>query len=315
MESAKGLILTRIPKFSGSHDESWETWIRRFETLSSSCKEDERLLFLLGSLEGKALDIAANIPTGKEKNYPSVVRTLQERFGDTVKPLQAFSLLGGAVREPGESVRDFGDRVTKLAALAFPAGDAGHVDNCAVQQFTCGLRDQRLQSLLVEREVATMEEATRLTEAAQRKQNVLDSLRTPEALVAATSHCRPDLPAGNQGSTSTDNEPDKWEAMQQSITAITASIQTLHSRVSQQESASKRNTRDFRCYACNEPGHMKRECPTRRLQGSQRTQRHNFERRCLACGQTDHWMVDCPRLPAMPLNPKAEVFEPCRGNQ
>lgn len=299
MEASQTLFLSRTPKFSGEHDESWDTWIHRFEALTESSNPKERLSFLFGLLDGKALDVAVALPPKQGKDYAAVKEALKERFAVPVGSLQAFAMLSGTRRQPGEAICDFGDRVSKLAGLAFLEGDPAYVSRGAVHQFTCGLNDTRLQALLIEKEPTSMEEAVRIATAAHKKQQILQSLESTDSVAAAAHQGAgyPDWKPPNSGSTD-----DRLEMLQQNMIAMTASIQALQNQANQKQDP-RRPPRMARCFKCQEVGHFRRNCPQLGSSGAQGQVRRaplahqSSGVRCLACGAGDHWMVECPRLP------------------
>ena len=113
-------LISRIKKFDGSNDEGWDVWIQRFELLAGLGDKSEWLEALFICLDGKALDVCTSMPGKLRGQYAEVKKALKARFGKDVSTIHAYSDLNQAIRQTGESLEDFGDRIQGLANSAYP---------------------------------------------------------------------------------------------------------------------------------------------------------------------------------------------------
>lgn len=113
--------LKEIATFSGKINSSlsFEEWIGRFDNVATCAgwSDVKKCRVLSSKLSGSAFDYMKNLERANPadvKTYDRFKEKLRERFDDLMTPETYFNAFNSAIREAGESIQDFAQRVEKL---------------------------------------------------------------------------------------------------------------------------------------------------------------------------------------------------------
>ena len=106
-------------------------------------------------LSGEALDVCTSRPEKLRGQYAEVKIAQWAPFGKDVNTIHAYSDLNQAIRQTGESFKDFGDRIHELAKRAYPEKSFEELQSDIVSQFLCGLKEPWLQTKLMDKPLST----------------------------------------------------------------------------------------------------------------------------------------------------------------
>ena len=296
MDSNSSILVSRTPKFAGTEQEDWDKWLSRFEGLTFSYKDEERLRCLVSLLEGGALDAA--LPSLKQnKNYAAVKADLSSRFGRLPNSLQAQAEFGRAVQAPGESAEYFADRLRRLAQLAHPTVGDDNVlmESSLCSRFICGLRDQWLQTKLCNRGPATLVKAVQMVRDLRSRQEAVQAVRRSvsenEDRAASATVSVPSINAG-------DNNARQMDRLEQQMSELRSTVEALVVTGTDRSSRGSSDPSKIVCYGCGSLGHMRRDCLGRQRGSAPRNGT------CHACGLVGHYYRDCPQFRGSSRSPQ-----------
>ena len=192
-----------------------------------------------------------------------------------------------------ESVTEYSERYIRKARDAYETPWAPLTEETLIAQFAAGL-----QSVQIAREITitvpqeTLREAinrarsTDMTERALRKDN-----RTPIAAAAPAEEDEA-LSENKEKGKKTRNGDDA-EADTDALTALTKQVASISSRLGELQKGIKVGD-PRRCFNCDKPGHMARDCRAPKMQGQpQQGQPRREMRQCYNCQRIGHISRDC----------------------
>ncbi|KAF0287265.1 hypothetical protein FJT64_014285 [Amphibalanus amphitrite] len=273
------LFLANFENFTGKDGQSWGEWYRRFRAKTIAFSEEDRLQGLVSLLQDGALDYFALLSEEVQSNLQQTVAALEVRFGAAKKAIQAHAELANIRQQPGEATRDFADRVRQVGLEAYPGARAGDpaVEATVVSRFVCGLREEELQTRVLRKDPSSLTEAMRIADKFQQQQDALRAMRPPiggEAL-AVRDQDAPDTA-----------RLDALERVIGELQRTLHRIETMERRDAYrtghgtgarnpQRGPRKANRRGNgrRCFRCNSPDHLIRDCPARHAQANEQAGR------------------------------------------
>ena len=313
MTSELYMKIHNTQKFSGLKDESWETWIFRFETRFSELDEANLATVLLDVLDGTVLDVCGKLGRDERKSYKNLKGALQKKFGANVDPRRANAELRQVRQQPGEGTEAFADRVRKLTNIANPGLSSTQLDQAALEHFLCGLSDRKLQEKLHNNDaVLSLQQAIQVAQKVQEKETTLTVMRTlggqDTQSVMPSSYATVSEGQRNMG----DNRTDTTEVL--------AMIGELRDEIREVKAQMKRGTSRTPsainngnrrgCFQCGDTRHFKRNCPQlfdrhQRGQvgppgatpGTPVTRGAAKTLQCFGCGRIGHSIAECWRTP------------------
>ena len=263
------LILTNFENFTGENKQAWGQWYRRFRAKTAAFSEENKLQGLLSLLQGGALDYFASLTEEIQSDLQQTVAALEARFGTVKNAMQAHAELSSIRQQPGEATRDFADRVQKVGREAYPGAGAGDmsVEANIVSRFVCGLREEQLRMRVLTKDPASLREAVEVADKFQQQQDALRAMRPPnegEALVAR----------GQEAPGTA-----RLDALERGIGELQRALQRLDTAERRDAYRTERGAGagnpqrgppnpsrrgpGRRCFGCNSPDHLIRDCPAR----------------------------------------------------
>jgi predicted transcriptional regulator len=138
-------LRAKAREFDGTS--SWREYISHFERV---CRingwEGKRLDYLWVNLSSTALAYAENLPRRRTSTYRALVKSLEERFGDSKLADIYKAELRTRRRKEEESLQELGQEIRRLVQYAYPGVGINGVEELAIERFREALSnaDQRM---------------------------------------------------------------------------------------------------------------------------------------------------------------------------
>lgn len=140
-KSASRNFKLNLPQFNGKG--KWTTFIRQFEVITVDWHEEERLRYLLMSLQGDAADFAFDLDGCTLRNYHQLVDELERRFFIRETRHTCTSQFYNRHLRKGETVRELAVDLKQLIRKAYPVGlNRSVMEDMLIKQFFDGLDDE-----------------------------------------------------------------------------------------------------------------------------------------------------------------------------
>lgn len=125
----------------------WEAYKAQFDILADaqSWSIDERVLQLVSSLRGSAVEVLGHLTKGQRASYQCVVDVLQRRFGHHQQAEVYRARLKDRMRARGEPLSRLAHEMETLVRRAYPSAPEEMVIVLARDHFVDALGDQQLQ--------------------------------------------------------------------------------------------------------------------------------------------------------------------------
>ena len=254
--------------------EDFQLWLRRFETYARAVKTPDgqfcnTVLSLLDDAAFRAFDLLENSAALVEAaDYKELVKALAERFNPPTAKQEIRWLLSQRVQGEKESLDEFADALIHLANRGYPEQTAKFRMELAGDRFIAGLRDDRLQEALMQRETEQLENLDEARKAAKRleaAQLAWKKMRTKTAevcLTESTPLTSSDVNAVRAGARDELAEAvrQNTKMLQQLLTRFT-DVSTELQPTGRRPPRRPRRQLSRSCWRCGEEGHYQRDCP------------------------------------------------------
>jgi transposase InsO family protein len=260
------------------------SFLAHFEVCAkfNSWSEEQKVSWLQWSLKGRAQQILWDLPSDKLASYDLIRNTLRQRFGSEHQTELYKLELRNRRRGPRESLSDVMQDVRRLMVLAYSAAPSDMWESVAMNAFLEALDDPEFAVEVRKRGPTTLDAAYRdalllegLMKACSRNDND-KGRRQVRATTDSTLEIRHEIDDVRR--TLRDQERKQALAMREQTERleqllrekqITPSVprQGEDARAINLGAAGSSHNRTLPkekvCYQCNQPGHFKRNCPSR----------------------------------------------------
>lgn len=233
----------KLPKYNGATP--LEPYLSQVQLAArhSGWSDEEAATHLALALEEKALQVLLDIAPAEQRDLQALTMALQRRFGQQLYTDQSREQLANRRRLEGESLGTFAADVQLHARRGYPQFNTAAQEDLALHAFLRGLTPERLRQHVRLAMPKTLREATC---EAERAEAVLSTQSTPRR----GSSLQPQVRMANYDEVT--EEAEEVYQVQPST------------RQSQRWPLSPRRRpphQTDRCYRCDEPGHIARNCP------------------------------------------------------
>ena len=128
-----------MPKYDGKM--SWQVFQAQFAADMNGWEEDDKAVFLVIALEGRAAVVLGNLSEKERRDYKALVTALTLRFGMAHQSELAKAKLKCRAKSKEESTPDLAESIETLARAAYPDASPDFLDTIAKDNFIDALQD------------------------------------------------------------------------------------------------------------------------------------------------------------------------------
>ena len=260
----------KMEKFDGKN--SWRAYQRQFERISRMNNWDAMISdYLWIHLCGDALAYVEELPGASYMTYNEMCRELDQRFGaERLANVHKAQLLNRK-RQNGESLAELGQEVRKLVNNAYPKFNAEAREEIAIEKFLDTLQSETRRTIY-------QENPATLSQAIEKGLQIEAWGMREESKHGKT--------IARVVTTTEENTVEESEQVRL--------LKDLQNKVNDLQIRKKNDRRVFSCFYCGKPGHIAKECNSRkRDEGSSRLPQKGSSITCYRCGGRGHRSVDC----------------------
>lgn len=223
----------KVPKFNG--ETLLEPYLAQFQLAvwHGGWSSEEAATHLALALEGNALQVLLDLTPGEQRNLETLTGALERRFGQPPFPDQSRDRLASCRRQEGGSLGAFAADIQLYARHGYPMFDAAARGELALHAFLKGLMPEQLR------------QHVRLTMPRTLEGALQEAVRA-EAVLCTQAAPRLSLPHVR----AIDCEGEEAEPVCQ-----------VQFQRRPAPAGNRRPRSTLRCYRCDEPGHIARDCP------------------------------------------------------
>ena len=242
----------------------WESFIRPFEDLANACNwgDEERRFRMLNSLRDEAAEyVYSVIPQEALSSLELLKEQLKERFGEKRSPNAYLAELEQKKLGSKELLAEYVSDIKRLVLKGYPTADTNTRETIGLRHFIRGLSDQQMIIAVGMRNPKTIEAA---------KEALETYLTLRDELGKTQNRVRVIQPSTIDVMKDTTKESDTEYIAGAQFKELVATLDKRFQGISKLVKGSGKpsefrksgnNKRDFRCYSCDEEGHIARNCP------------------------------------------------------
>ena len=269
--------LPRQMLFDGK--QPWDTFIKQFKAMAQHCKwtEQETRFRLLNCLRDTAAEYVYSVlPATTLDAMPLLEKALEDRFAEKRSKNTYLAELEQRKFSQKESVTEYSTDIRRLVVKGYPTADPNTREAIELRHFIRGLSDQQMTLAVGMKNPSNLKEAQ---EAVETYLSLRDELiKTPSARVRAIQSA-PNQDENRQGPVESDVDTVTQKQLNDLIVTLDKRFNGLSKLMKQGPKKPYQNTgdasrprqnaqRDFRCYNCDEEGHIARNCPAKNAKPS-----------------------------------------------
>ena len=237
-------LVSRLPKFSGITPLEPYLAQLRIAARYYGWGMDESAAQLALALEGTALQVLLDLAPTDQLDLQALTLALERRFGQRRVVSHSRELLTSRLRREGERLGAYAADVLLYAQRGYPDFPAAAREELALQSFLRGLAPPRLGRHVRLAGPPNLDVALELAERAEQELSDLQPSGAPRPHVRQADYER---------------DEDDEEACFQAWTSTQRPRQRPPQRPPSDDR--RRSGADRRCFRCDEPGHLARDCP------------------------------------------------------
>ncbi len=253
-----------IQQFSGKETEDITEWLLKWDiaAAANNWSDEQQLQMIPAYLSGRAARHFWRMPQEARRDLEQLKDLLEDTFNTEEKKFLARQKLQEITQGSRESVMEFSERVDRLVIKGHDGLDSTErKDRIACESFVKGLRPE-IKETVWEKSPHTFQEAVT---AAERREVYLNSVGRRGKVNEISDDVMAAIQKFNEDRTRSNEEI--WQAIK-NLTVAVQDLAVKTAESSQQQifrqqnfRGNRPNTRSLVCYECNQPGHIKRNCP------------------------------------------------------
>lgn len=254
---------------------SWRDFLQHFEAckLANQWDDKQAKVFLAASLQGAAVKVLSNGPTGdKEMTYTDIKDRLERRFGPGQLSENHLMELRCRRQGPRETLRELGQAIRELATLAYPEIAEEGKDRLARGHFSDAIEDQEVREGIFRARPNTLDEAIRAAMATESFLKIEAQRTGHKQRYARVLGGETETPQQGIEKLFDDIHRKTTQAIQQAQAETRAWMATQLAEIKFTDRVRKREEEDgdtyqgrrlmsdVVCYRCHKKGHYARDC-------------------------------------------------------
>lgn len=259
----------KMEKFDGKT--SWKLYHRQFDRISKMNNWQHQMTdYLWIHLTADALAFMEETPGASVMTYDEMCNALDGRFGaERLSNVYKAQLLNRR-RKSGETLSELGQDMRRLVNNAYPNFNSEAKEEIAVEKFLDALNADTRRTIY-------QENPTTLNQAIEKGLKI-----EAWGIVEETKHGKTTIRVAQ--------EPKAEEVIDNENIRL---LKDLQQKVNDMQ-IKRKDPRGFSCYYCGKPGHISRECHSRKRDEDARLPQKGSRLTCYRCGGRGHKSSDCP---------------------
>ena len=203
--------------------------------------------YLATRLQGAALKVLNNIPSGRELTYSELASQLERRFGPGENTENFLLELRTRRQQPRESLQELGQAIRDLTFLAYPELSNDARERLARGHFSDAIDDGEIRAAIFRAHPRTLDEA-------------ITAALTTESFLQTEKAREKNRPRHVRAVGDAVHSSPADERVKKEIEELKSSLQEIKSMMKQMSVNRNGGPPRFVCFNCGEPGHISRVC-------------------------------------------------------
>jgi len=254
----------KLSTYDGSKD--WNPFEMQFERSGRLYGWDDADMLdrLIEALRDKALKFFAEQTATVRSDYFEIRSKMRQRFGAKDDPMTVRRQLQDLRQGEKETLEEYAERAYELAVGGYPGALDATLETIATEAFLKGCSEKRAALSAMDRQPTTLDQARQLVKNAISNQRVLlgdGKVKVRQVHFEDFEEAEPKV-----REVKADRDVNKrMDALEKKVSQLAEKVE----QALQQLTSSRRPPtppgsprQNMRCYSCNNPGHLARECPS-----------------------------------------------------